>query len=90
MEIFDNLCSWKSTNLQKSKDLQPENFADMRKRDLCRSLVVQVCRGLFDEALVGSPALQALVDLHTEIFAYLQTCRIIAVHTPLLVLTVCC
>ena len=33
--------------------------ADMRKQDLCRSLVVQVCKGLFGEALVGSPALQA-------------------------------
>ena len=33
--------------------------ADVRKQDLCRSLVVQVCKGLFGKDLVGSPALQA-------------------------------
>ena len=34
-------------------------YANIRKQHLCRSLVVQVCKGLFGEALVGSPALQA-------------------------------
>ena len=33
--------------------------ADMCKQGLCRSLVVQVCKGLFGKALVGSPALKA-------------------------------
>ena len=45
--------------------------------------MVQVCKGLFGEALVGSPALQAHWDLHTEISAYLHTCRTIAFYTPL-------
>lgn len=45
--------------LQKGMDLYPEISADMRKQDLCRALAFQVCKGLFGEALLGSPALQA-------------------------------
>ena len=44
---------------RKVRIYNPKISADMRKQDLCRSLVVQECKGLFGKALVGSPALQA-------------------------------
>ena len=64
--IPDDLRGWRSLMIyafgspQVCRKIRIYNLklsADMRKQDLCRSLVVQVCKGLFGEALVfSSPA----------------------------------